>query len=80
MTVNAITDIKKGRTGIAPTYVHTTPRLNSPLSAEKIENGCILMYCDICSSRLYATFHNHWIQWSETTQHYYILKVDERTQ
>ena len=24
MTVNAITDIKKGRTGIAPTYLHTT--------------------------------------------------------
>jgi len=25
MTVNAITDTKKGRTGIAPTYLHTTP-------------------------------------------------------
>jgi len=25
MTVYAITDIKKGRTGIAPTYLHTTP-------------------------------------------------------
>ena len=24
MTVNAITDTKKGRTGIAPTYIHTT--------------------------------------------------------
>ena len=24
MTVNAITDSKKGRTGIAPTYLHTT--------------------------------------------------------
>ena len=24
MTVNAITDTKKGRTGIAPTYLHTT--------------------------------------------------------
>jgi len=26
MTVNAITDTKKGRTGIAPTYLHTTRR------------------------------------------------------
>jgi len=24
MTVNAITNTKKGRTGIAPTYLHTT--------------------------------------------------------
>ena len=24
MTVNSITDTKKGRTGIAPTYLHTT--------------------------------------------------------
>ena len=24
MTVNAVTDTKKGRTGIAPTYLHTT--------------------------------------------------------
>ena len=28
MTVNAITDTEKGRTGIAPTYLHTT---QSPL-------------------------------------------------
>jgi len=27
MTVNAITDTKKGRTGIAPTYLHTTRRM-----------------------------------------------------
>jgi len=27
MTVNAITDTKKGRTGIAPTYLHTTQTL-----------------------------------------------------
>jgi len=27
MTVYAITDTKKGRTGIAPTYLHTTRRL-----------------------------------------------------
>jgi len=27
MTVNAITDTKKGRTGIAPTYLHTTRAL-----------------------------------------------------
>ena len=29
MTVNAITDTKKGRTGIAPTYLHTTHALVS---------------------------------------------------
>ena len=28
MTVNAITDTKKGRTGIAPTYLHTTHSFN----------------------------------------------------
>jgi len=28
MTVNAITDTKKGRTGIAPTYLHTTPDIS----------------------------------------------------
>ena len=33
MTVYAITDTKKGRTGIAPTYLHTTP--NSCLSCFK---------------------------------------------
>ena len=27
MTVNAITDTKKGRTGTAPTYLHTTPAI-----------------------------------------------------
>jgi len=27
MTVNAITDTKKGRTGIAPTYLHTTQEM-----------------------------------------------------
>jgi len=27
MTVNAVTDTKKGRTGIAPTYLHTTQKL-----------------------------------------------------
>ena len=31
MTVNAITDTKKGRTGIAPTYLHTTPLTTEPL-------------------------------------------------
>jgi len=29
MTVNAITDTKKGRTGIAPTYLHTTQRFET---------------------------------------------------
>ena len=27
MTVYAITDTKKGRTGIAPTYLQTTPKM-----------------------------------------------------
>jgi len=30
MTVNAITDTKKGRTGIAPTYLHTTRKNKRP--------------------------------------------------
>jgi len=30
MTVNAISDTKKGRTGIAPTYLHTTPQFELP--------------------------------------------------
>ena len=30
MTVNAISDTKKGRTGIAPTYLHTTPNVSFP--------------------------------------------------
>jgi len=29
MTVYAITDTKKGRTGIAPTYLQTTPRIDT---------------------------------------------------
>ena len=29
MTVNAITDTKKGRTGIAPTYLHTTRQFSA---------------------------------------------------
>jgi len=29
MTVNAITDTKKGRTGIAPTYLHTTRKFEN---------------------------------------------------
>ena len=42
MTVNAITDTKKGRTGIAPTYLHTTPptQLNSTqLTTPKEKSG-----------------------------------------
>jgi len=34
MTVNAITDTEKGRTGIAPTYLHTTPRLPTGMWVE----------------------------------------------
>jgi len=35
MTVYAITDTKKGRTGIAPTYLQTTPLNILVLYAEK---------------------------------------------
>jgi len=31
MTVNAITDTKKGRTGIAPTYLHTTQNFDDTI-------------------------------------------------
>jgi len=34
MTVNAITDTKKGRTGIAPTYLHTTQSYNTTTGFE----------------------------------------------
>ena len=49
MTVNAITDTKKGRTGIAPTYLHTTPiqvygdcspHSNSHLSVRSCVRSC----------------------------------------
>jgi len=39
MTVNAITDTKKGRTGIAPTYLHTTP-YKVPSCEEKAQHFC----------------------------------------
>ena len=38
MTVNAITDTKKGRTGIAPTYLHTT-RKSVCLSVRLLRSG-----------------------------------------
>jgi len=34
MTVNAITDTEKGRTGIAPTYLHTTPNIYNKTLAD----------------------------------------------
>ena len=37
MTVNAITDTKKGRTGIAPTYLHTTQKVNRSTITYKIK-------------------------------------------
>jgi len=37
MTVNAITDTKKRRTGIAPTYLHTTHILFRIFSSEKVK-------------------------------------------
>ena len=42
MTVNAITDTKKGRTGIAPTYLHTTPtpRFIVTLSQKMLQGHC----------------------------------------
>jgi len=41
MTVYAITDTKKGRTGIAPTYLQTTPGLLSPISYA-VQRGILL--------------------------------------
>ena len=37
MTVYAITDTKKGRTGIAPTYLHTTLVSHKRLHAAEID-------------------------------------------
>ena len=37
MTVNSITDTKKGRTGIAPTYLHTTPWCCQNLSSRVLK-------------------------------------------
>jgi len=42
MTVNAITDTRKGRTGIAPTYLHTTPHAFAPTFA--LEYFCLFAY------------------------------------
>ena len=41
MTVNAITDTKKGRTGIAPTYLHTTPSLFTAVTHGRWIGGCL---------------------------------------
>jgi len=40
MTVYAITDTKKGRTGIAPTYLHTT-RLSLPWNFRSMEHSLL---------------------------------------
>jgi len=37
MTVYAITDTKKGRTGIAPTYLHTTRQV-------RMDSGPVALY------------------------------------
>jgi len=39
MTVNAIIDTKKGRTGIAPTYLHTTRHFFRPPGAANPQKG-----------------------------------------
>jgi len=42
MTVYAITDTKKGRTGIAPTYLQTTPRTRDN---KKYSDRCSASHC-----------------------------------
>jgi len=46
MTVNAITDTKKGRTGIAPTYLHTTPGPNSQIRCVSIRGLSVVFLWD----------------------------------
>ena len=46
MTVNAITDTKKERTGIAPTYLHTT----------RLRPCAVLWPCTFCSDRFIRAF------------------------
>ena len=61
MTVNAVTDTKKGRTGIAPTYLHTThskfwyefaPMKNSRGSIEKFEYRCTTRNLPLCNGTI----------------------------
>ena len=44
MTVYAITDTKKGRTGIAPTYLQTTQRVQFACSCCSIRNYLLLWF------------------------------------
>jgi len=54
MTVYAITDTKKGRTGIAPTYLQTTPEIllgkyNCPSPGTDIQ--CVLTLFSVVEGR-----------------------------
>ena len=58
MTVNAITDTKKGRTGIAPTYLHTTHLLLTILVVTSI----LIVHFGICILPKYI-FDGSWGKW-----------------
>ena len=47
MTVNAITDTKKGRTGTAPTYLHTTPKIFGKLINETIGHRQVFLFSTV---------------------------------
>jgi len=47
MTVYAITDTKKGRTGIAPTYLQTTPTVHRKHTT--VHNGAIVCRHSCCA-------------------------------
>jgi len=47
MTVYAITDTKKRRTGIAPTYLQTTPQLQYIEDSEPVVNGSRNRWCAV---------------------------------
>ena len=55
MTVNAITDTKKGRTGIAPTYLHTT-RIGVG-GGEAIIRDRRLQVCHFACSSVYCSLY-----------------------
>jgi len=58
MTVNAITDTKKGRTGIAPTYLHTTRTVLLGLGRHNVRHLIRLRK---------AAFYRHLLQSSDIT-------------
>ena len=56
MTVYAITDTKKGRTGIAPTYLQTTPLALWPCTFRS-DPPCESIHCRVSNVRVTCREH-----------------------